>query len=304
MNLSIIIVSYNTSLLLKKCLQSVTKALSFCGRTIKGEVIIIDNASSDDSVKMVKKNFPKVILIANKKNLGFAVANNQGIKISKGKYLLLLNSDTEVEKDAFLKLIEVMEKNRKVGVLGTKLLNVDGSIQPSVGFSPSLVRVFFWMTFIDDLPGIGRFLTPYHVEGKEFYKKQQNVDWVTGACFLVRREIIGVAGVLDEKIFMYGEEMEWCYRIKKAGFQILYTPVTPVVHLKGESSTKADTAGIEQEFQSLLYFYRKHKPFWQIPLIKMMLTLGALLRMAIFGIIRKYPNRVSLYAKALKMVGQ
>ena len=195
MELSIIIISYNISELLQSCLKSIYKALSLDRLEDRSEVIVVDNASIDNSVQVVKENFPKVRLVCNKKNLGFATANNQGIRKASGEYILLLNSDTKVVSDALIKLLETVKKERNVGVVGGKLLNADGSIQPSVGFFPNLTRVFLWMTFLDDIPFFTYFLKPYHVEGKKFYERPQQVDWVSGACMLIKQEVIRRSGL-------------------------------------------------------------------------------------------------------------
>lgn len=299
MELSIIIVNFNTSNLLRKCLNKVYKSLSFGKIEKESEVIIIDNASSDDSISMVQNNFPKVAIISNEKNLGFSVANNQGIRKSSGKYILLLNSDTEVEKDTLVNLLHKIKSEESIGVVGGKLLNPDGSIQPSAGFFPNLSKVFFWMFFIDDVPYLNKLLRPYHMENKSFYAKEHSVDWVTGACFIFSREIIEKAGLLDENIFMYGEELEWCFRIKKSGLNIVYTPAANILHHKGASSAGAE--GIIEEFKAILYLYTKHQSAWELPLVRLLLKLGALLRIVIFGIIGRHRNRVSLYAKAFKL---
>lgn len=302
MRLSIIIVSYNTSLILRNCLLLVYKALSFGKLVDNSEVIVVDNSSRDDSVEMVKKNFPKVKLITNGKNLGFAKANNQGIKEAKGKFVLLLNSDTEVSKDTFTLLLGKLERNQKIGVLGPKLINKDGTLQQSVGFFPTLPKVFFWMSFLDDLPYFSSLLKPYHMQNPSFYKREQKVDWVSGACIFTRKGAVG-ANLMDEKIFMYGEEVEWCYRIKKSGYEIEYSPQTSVYHLKGASSD-GEYAGIVDEIRSLIFFYRKHKPFWQSVVLRFFLMWGALLRMIIFGIIGRNPKRFFLYAQVFVMAGR
>lgn len=302
MELSIIIVSFNTSDLLRKCLSKVYKALSFAKIEKISEVIVVDNASSDGSIGMLEKNFPKVVVIENSQNLGFAKANNLGIKKSSGKYILLLNSDTEVKNDALLKLLETIKADDNIGVVGGKLLNHDGALQPSVGFFPNLNKVFYWMFFLDDLPYLNTLLKPYHVENKSFYNRQQLVDWVSGACFMLRREITEQTGFIDENIFMYGEEMEWCYRIKSRGFKVIFAPEVKILHHKGASGGLG-TAGILEEFKALLYFYKKHKPSWQLPLIRLILMSGALLRIVIFGIMGRYKARLPLYAKAFKLAG-
>lgn len=300
MELSIIIVNFNTSSLLRKCLNKVYKALSFGKLEKMSEVIVVDNASSDDSREILREKFPKVTVIKNDQNLGFAKANNQATRQTHGKVILLLNSDTEIEKDALTNLLNVFKTDPDIGVVGGKLLNPDGTIQSSIGFFPHLRKVFFWMFFIDDIPFVSNLLKPYHVEDRSFYQRTQFVDWVTGACFMIKKEIIDAVGFIDEEIFMYGEEMEWCYRIKKKGFRVVFTPTAQILHHKGKSGATPD-AGILEEFKALLYFYKKHKPSWQIPLLRLCLRIGALLRIAIFGIIGRYHTRIPIYAKAFKL---
>ncbi len=303
MTVSVIIVSYNTKTLLINCLKSLFISLrKFTGEG-GCEVIVVDNGSSDNSLDEVKKYYPEVRLIINSDNLGFARANNQGIKIARGEYILLLNSDTEVDYNTLYNLYKYIDENDQVGVIGNKLVGRDGQIQPSAGFFPSLGKVFFWMTFIDDLPYLNKLIKPYHVETKSFYKSSKFVDWVTAACMMVRKEAINKAGLLDEKIFMYGEEMEWCYRIKKAGYIVVYNSESETLHLKGASGSGED-AGIIEEFKALNYFYNKHKPFWQELILRGLLKFGALLRLVLFGIIGKYPKRIILYAKAYHLVGR
>src|SRR3989338_2458408 len=210
MEISVIIVNWNTKKLLENCLRSIfrfTKGITF-------EVIVVDNGSTDGSVQMVKNKFPQVKLIPNSKNLGFTKANNQGIKAARGKYILLLNSDTYLIENSFKKLKEEADRLDNLGVLGPKLLNEDKSIQQSAGFFPHLPQILWWMTFLDDLPS-GTLLKPYHVDHNSFYTKDREVDWVTAAAILVPKSVIKRVGALDEKIFMYGEEIEFYYPIKK-----------------------------------------------------------------------------------------
>lgn len=300
LELSIIIVNFNTSDLLRKCLNKVYKALSFGKIEKESEVVVVDNASSDDSVSMVQKHFPKVIIIRNTQNLGFAKANNCGIKKSIGKYVLLLNSDTEMEKNVLINLLNIIKSDPAIGVVGGKLSNPDSTIQSSAGFFPHLSKVFCWMFFIDDIPIISKLIKSYHIQDKGFYQKEHYVDWVTGACFMLRKEIIDTTGLMDEDIFMYGEEMEWCYRIKKSGYQVIYTPDAYVLHHKGASGAASD-AGILEEFKALLYFYKKHKAGWQLSFLRLFLRTGALLRVVIFGIIGRYHTRIPIYAKVFKL---
>ncbi|OGD84767.1 hypothetical protein A2696_00365, partial [Candidatus Curtissbacteria bacterium RIFCSPHIGHO2_01_FULL_41_13] len=279
-DLSVIIVSWNTNKLLEDCLSSVyrfTKDVSF-------EVIVVDNGSQDKSADMVRQKFPQVKLIPNRDNLGFTKANNQGIKIAKGKYILLLNSDTYLIENSFSKLIKKAKTLQSLGVLAPQLLSQDRTIQQSAGFFPHLPQVFWWMTFIDDLPG-GQFLRPYHVDHDSFYNKDQNVDWVTAAAILVPTVVINKVGGLDEKIFMYGEEVEWCYRIKKAGFEIYFTPATKIIHIGRGSSNQIPTSAFIGEYKAVIYFYQKHKGRFSLQMARFFLKIGALLRIAVFSIL-------------------
>lgn len=301
MKLSIIIVNYQTPHLLKNCLSKLKFSLEYSGLFNESETIVIDNATDPKEIVPVKNLFPWIKIICNKNNIGFAAANNQGIKASQGEYILLLNTDTEISDNTIEKLLEIFAKDQVIGVAGCKLLNKDGTLQPSIGYFPSIIKVFFWMSFVDDIPILTSVIKPYHLENKNYYDFLLEVDWVSGACFMVKKNVILEAGLLEENIFMYGEEVEWCYRIKKRGFKVFYTPKTSVLHLKGASG-KGKLSGIAEEFSGLIFFYKKHYPKWQRILLRIFLTTGALLRMVIFGIITGNSSKVKLYAEAVKMV--
>ena len=303
MDISVIIVNWNTKKLLGNCLKSIFKFTE----DVNFEVIVVDNGSEDGSQKLVKTKFPQVKLIPNKDNLGFTKGNNQGIKIAKGKYILLLNSDTYLIENSFKKLIEEANRLKNFGALGPKLFNDNRSIQQSAGFFPHLPQVFWWMSFIDDLP-FGTLLKPYHVDHDNFYKKDQEVDWVTAAAILVSKDAVEKIGALDEKIFMYGEEVEWCHRIKKAGYKVYFSPSTQIVHIGRGSSGKISQNAILGEYRGIVYFYQKHKNKVSLQIARFLLKIGALARIIIFGFLglacrqagRK--DLVKTYAKAIKVV--
>ena len=297
MDLSVIIVNWNTKKLLEDCLRSFFKFT----KDVTFEVIVVDNGSKDGSQAIVKKKFPQVKLIPNKDNLGFAKANNQGIKIAKGKYVLLLNSDTYLIENSFKKLVEKADELDDLGALGPLLLNEDRSIQQSVGFFPDLPQIFWWMTFIDDLPG-GTVLKSYHVDHDSFYKSEHEVDWVTGASFLIPKKVTDKVGLLDEKIFMYGEDFEWCFRIKKAGFKVYFSPVAKVVHIGGGSVNKVRTNAFVGEFRGLEYFYKKYKGRTSLQILRFLLKMGTLLRIAAFAIFGRIKLAKS-YVEVLKTAG-
>ena len=309
MDLSVIIVNWNTKKLLFDCLSSIYKIT----RGIEFEVVVVDNGSTDDSTFMVKSKFPQVKLILNKSNLGFTKANNQGIKSAKGEYILLLNSDTYLIENSLQKLVRKAHElqyrgstpkgvgplKSEFGALGPQLLNENRSIQQSAGFFPHLPQVFWWMSFIDDLPG-GIFLKPYHVDHDSFYQKDHQVDWVTAAAILVPREVIVKVGMLDEKIFMYGEEVDWCYRIKRQGYKVYFSPATKIIHIGRGSSGQISKNAILGEYQGLIYFYKKHKNRLSLQIARLLLKIGALSRVIIFGLLGR-KETAKFYVEALKM---
>lgn len=275
MKLSVIIVSYNTKSLLEKCLESI-RASTLDKKAY--EVIVIDNGSTDGSAKLA--------MIKNKQNLGYAVANNQGIKIARGEYILLLNSDTEVKPTALEALVNFMDFHSQAGIASAQLLNPDGSIQPSGGYLPRLSNITLWMFFIDG----------YHIQNPAYYQKTRQVGWVQGAALIMRKSV----GLLDENIFMYGEDVELCLRAKKAGWQVWTVATAQVIHHAFQSSGGVSSNALLGEYQGLLYLFKKHKPFWEIPLLKLLLKTGALLRMLLFGTILRDREKYAVYQKAFK----
>ena len=221
-NLSIVIVSYNTKKLLGECLKTVIRYT----KGIEYEIIVVDNASTDGSRQIVKKlsKRKKIILIENSKNLGFGQANNVGIKRSCGKYILLLNSDTEIKNNVLGEMVEWMNDNSNVGVATCALKYPDGKVQATGGYFPYLLKVFFWMLFIDDIPILDRVIKPFHpmhgnlpfLKGDRFYAREREIDWVTGAFMFVRKEVFDKVGGFDKDYFMYTEETDLCYLVKKA----------------------------------------------------------------------------------------
>jgi len=284
MDLSVIIVNFNTENLLEDCLTSIfnqTKGINF-------EVLVIDNASSDGSVAMVKKKFPQAVLIANKKNLGFAKANNQGLRQAKGDYALLLNSDTVLKDNPFLKLIKFAQNHLQAGVIGCRLLNKDKSHQPSAAPFFTLPRAILWLTTGD------RFLYSSP-------SKTQQVDWVMGAALMIKKEAIKKAGLLDEKFFMYMEEQEWCYRIKKEGWQIWFYPEAEIFHLVRGSSPEGRQKVILGIYQGLIFFYQKHFSSRQLIVLKLTLQIKAI-GVWLIGVLTNNHDLKETYAKAFKLV--
>ena len=304
MDLSIVIVSYNTKELLGRCIKSIVKLT----KGIEYEITLVNNASTDGSRDIVKKlsKRKKITLINNSKNLGFGQANNVGIKRSCGKYILLLNSDTKVNDNVLGEMIEWMNNKPSVGIATCALKYPDGRVQATGGYFPTLPKVFFWMLFIDDIPVLDGVIKPFHpmhghlpfLKGEQFYKKEREIDWITGAFMLVRKEVFGEVGGFDKDYFMYTEETDLCYRVKRAGWKVWFIPKWDVIHVGGGSSNS--DFPIIAEFKGVKIFYQKHMPTWQYPVLRMLLKLGALIRLPIFGIV-KGKWALETYAKAFKI---
>ncbi|MFC1624898.1 glycosyltransferase family 2 protein [Patescibacteria group bacterium] len=302
-DLSIIFVGYNTVKYIEDCLSSVLKFT----KNISTEVFFVDNKSPTEDWKIVQKKFPQVKLIKSKENRGFAGANNLAAKKASGRYILLLNLDIEIkDRNIFKGMVEWMDKNPKVGISGCGLLNSDGSYQGNGGFFPSLFRVFCWMTFLDDLPFLDRLIKPYHpmhswslYKGSNYFTKKRKQDWITGAFFLISKKLIDQIGYLDEDYFMYVEEMDYCYRAKKAGWENVYLPKWKITHF-GQVSAGSEYA-LVSEYKNIYLFYQKHMEKWKLPILKIFLKMGAILRIVVFGIL-KGPKVSKIYAKAFKSI--
>jgi len=280
--LSIIIVSFNTSKLTQDCLQSIRRDKGL--KDISYEIIVIDNASTDTSVSMLKKQ-KDIQLILNRQNLGFAKANNQGIKIARGNYLLFLNSDTVILHSAISQSLNWLAAHPEAHGCTAQLLNPDKSIQPSGGYFPNLLNVFAWSTGLDDLPLVNKIIKPFHPHPPwfytrdSFYQSDHPQDWLTGAYFLVRASIVKETKGFDENYFMYGEEMEWQYRmhLKLPHSQLWYLVGPQIIHFGGASAvSKSDP--LLNEYRGVLAFFKKHRPPWQSKFVKKILQLNAFLR--------------------------
>ncbi|WP_374017416.1 glycosyltransferase family 2 protein [Paenibacillus thiaminolyticus] len=262
MDLSIIIVNYNTKQLTLNCLQSVYQSKS----DFLYEVILIDNYSTDDSIEAIRHNYPRVKLISNKHNAGFSKANNQGIRIAQGRYILLLNSDTVIQPDTLDVMIQFMDEHPEVGASGCKVVLPDGSLDKACrrGF-PTPSATFFYVSRLSKLFPKNPRINAYHREDLD-PDEAYPIDCLIGAFMMVRREAIDQVGMLDERFFMYGEDVDWCYRIKQAGWENYYYPKTQIIHYK-RASSRNKPYKITYEFHRAIYvLYNKHfkkkYPFW------------------------------------------
>jgi GT2 family glycosyltransferase len=243
MDLSIIIVNYNTSHLLRKCLASLYQDED---ESLQFEVFVVDNGSKDGTLSEIEREYPQVNYIKNRENLGFSRANNQAIARARGKNILLLNSDTEVLPGSLGKMVKFSTAHPEIGVIGSKLLNKNGSLQYSFGKFPTTFTTILRLL----LPPSKR---KYILHG---YGKAHEVDWVSGASFMIKKEVVEEVGPLDEDYFMYYEETDWCYRIKKMGWKVFYFPSAQVVH--NNKNKKREKKVLRQIRRSHLLFYKKN----------------------------------------------
>ena len=242
-DLAIIIVNWNTRQLLLDCLAAIPAATP----DIAVETWVVDNGSADGSVAAVQSHYPEVRIIANGDNKGFAAANNQAIRASNSRHVLLLNSDTLPGAGSLSALVRFLDQHPRVGIVGPELLNGDGSVQLSYASFPTLASELTGR----NLRRRQRFATS---DGSEAYR----VDWIGGACFAIRRTAIEQFGLLDERYFMYTEEADWCFRARRAGWEVCYLPGAEVVHLGGQSSRMVSTRMKAELYRSKLRFFGKH----------------------------------------------
>ncbi len=249
MKLSIIIVSWNTCDLLEACLNSVF----LYPPSVDFEVWLVDNNSQDDSLDMVRSQFPQVKIIENDMNVGFAEANNQAIQRSQGSYILLLNPDTEVTANAIQSLVDFMDKYADAGAVGACLLNPDGTLQTSCSPRPTLFREWWRMAHFDTVYAYGRY--NMHTWDKQ---SPREVDVIQGAALLLRKSVLDKIGSLDSSYFMYSEEVDLCVRIQKAGWRLYWAPASQVVHYGGQSTNQVAGEMFEHLYSSKVLFFRKH----------------------------------------------
>lgn len=273
MDVSVIIVNWNTRRILYDCLTSIyreTKACSF-------EIIVVDNNSTDHSVQMVKREFPQVILIENSKNLGFATANNQGIRIARGRYILLLNSDVVILDNTISKMISFADSNRGTGIAACRVSDPDRTLQSTCFMFPSLFNMLLSLTYLQKLFPRSTFFGRERM-GWFDWNDVCEVDVVAGCFMLIRREAIEQVGLMDERYFMYGEETDWCYRFKQAGWKVMFAPVAEIIHIGGSSSKQMKPEMILQLWASILCFFNKHRSRLSYYLACLLVALFFLLR--------------------------
>jgi len=254
MQLSIIIVNYNVRHFLEQCLTSVYKAIP----NISAEVFVVDNDSSDDSLEMVRTQFPDVKIIHNKKNVGFSKANNQAIAIAKGKYVLLLNPDTVVEEDAFEKSIAFSDAHSDLGGLGVKMIDGNGIFLPESKRGLPTPAVSFYKIFgLSKIFPTSKIFAKYHL-GYLPENETNEVEVLSGAFMWMRKSVLEEIGYLDETFFMYGEDIDLSYRINLGGYKNYYLPSVKIIHYKGESTKKGNINYVFVFYNAMIIFSKKH----------------------------------------------
>jgi GT2 family glycosyltransferase len=273
MDLSILIVNWNTRDLLAQCLHSIVSDPTWlAGYT--AEIWVVDNASSDGSPDMVRQRFPGLNVIENRENVGFARANNQAIQCSSGRYLLLLNSDTAVQPHAIQRLLCFMEQHPEAGAAGARLHFADGRMQTSCYPAPSLSRELWRLLHLDALWPYGA----YPVSRWD-RARPRRVDVLLGACLMLRREVLDEVGLLDETYFMYTEEVDLCQRIRQAGRTLYWVPEAVVTHFSAQSTRQAPVEMFLHLYRGKLLYFRKHHGHPAGLLYKLVLFTVAVLRL-------------------------
>jgi GT2 family glycosyltransferase len=277
--LSIVIVSWNVREDLRECLQSLLREKGSRLESGEIEIIVVDNASTDGTAEMVNLEFPQVKLLVNPQNLGYTKANNIGINHSRGKYILLLNPDTIVHQGALQALIDCAESHPEAGIIGAKLLNPDGSVQRSARSFPDIGAGLFRNTFLGRLFPNNPFVRRYLLT--DFgYDEVREVDWVSGAAMLVRRDLIERIGGLDERFWAYCEDVDLCWRAWQAGYKVLFCPNAVITHKVGRSSDQRLVPSLIQHHKSMWLFYLKNYRHRYPLLLFPLIGLGILLRLA------------------------
>lgn len=289
MKLSIVIVNYNVKYFVEQCLHSVYNAL----KGIEAEVFVVDNNSVDGSCQMIREKFPKVILIDNKKNVGFSKANNQAIRESSGEYVLLLNPDTVVQEDTFSKCIAFMDEHLDAGALGVKMIDGKGVFLPESKRALPTPAVSFYKIFgISRLFPKSKTFGRYHL-GYLDNNKNHEIEVLAGAYMFMRKEALDKTGLLDEAFFMYGEDIDLSYRITKAGYKNYYFADTTIIHYKGESTKKGSLNYVLVFYNAMIIFAQKHFSDKNFRLFAFLIHLAIYLRAGL-SIVKRFINSLAL----------
>lgn len=295
-DLSIVIVNWNAIDLMCDCLSSI---YANCAN-LEFEVIVVDNDSEDD-LTVLQESYPDVSIIQNSQNVGFAAANNQGINEADGRYILLINPDTEVVGSALQEMVSFLDANGNAAAVGPRLVLPDGTIQGgAAGYFPSPKTLFNYAFMLHTL-------FPERAKGIWLAKRQYQlpvieVDWIAGACIMVRREVIETVGLMDNTFFMYAEDVDWCYRMRQGGWQIYCLAELVVVHYIGGSANQRDISFARHNVLGLDHFYRKHYSLLDVRWMHLWGGLGFLLRAGLYSILGVLRNREKNWIQSRRML--
>jgi len=285
--ISIIIVNYNVKDFLEQALISIKRSL----KMISSEIFVVDNASSDDSIPMLKDRFSDVFLIENKTNSGFAAANNLAIKEAKGEFVVLINPDTVVQEDTFVKLLQFFDEKPQASAATCKILNPDGSFSVDSRHSiPTPMTAFWKLIGFNKLFPKSKIFARYNLT---FLSEDDihKVEAISGSFMMIRRKMVEEIGLLDDRFFMYCEDIDYCHRINKSGGEIYYVPTSQIIHYKGESTKKNNIDYVYNFNKSLYLFYKKHYQEKYITPIKWLILLGVIIR----GLLIFIKNNIKQY---------
>jgi GT2 family glycosyltransferase len=293
--LAVSIINFKTQNLTAKCIESILE------KKWQSEVnvYVVDNASNDGSLEYLKKKFPKVEFIASETNLGFAAGHNLVLKKAKADYYLILNSDTEVLENSLDNLIKIME-DKDWGIASGMLLNQNGSFQPTGGDLPTLSSVFIWLSGLDDiLIPFKEQLPSFHKTAMSYFKGERQIGWVGGTAMMIRADVLEKIGFFDDHIFMYAEDVEYCYRAKQAGIKVGFTDKVKTKHLGGASQDEPHFRQWLGEFKGLKFIYQKHFSELERLILNGLILIFVGLRIVVFTLIGKF-STASTYVKVIK----
>lgn len=280
-DVSVIVVSWNTRELLAQCLASVRAE----AETVSLEAIVVDNHSEDGSPAMVRERFPEVRLLENEDNLGFVGGNNRALPLAEGRYLLLLNSDATLVPGATAALVHFMDAHPEAGIVGPRISNPDGSLQSSYMDFPTLWREFQLLTKLHVV--LGRPYAPSH--GPDESREIHEADWVSGAGLMIRREAANQVGGLDPDYFMFSEEVDWCWRVRQAGWRNYYLPEAEVRHWGGQSTAHVSLQRRAMIYRSKWLFFYKHRGRVYAGVFRALLLAASWLKMALWALLSLFP---------------
>ena len=274
MSVSIIIINYNGGRLLKDCIDSIYREAT----TLPFDIWVVDNDSQDNSIEIIKQHYPHVNVIENRTNIGFAKASNMVLLTSTTDYFLLLNPDTIICNQAIEKVVGYMDQRTEVGIAGCKVLNEDGGVQLACRRSiPTPKVAFFRLTGMSKLFPKSKLIAKYNLTYLDAGEPHE-VDAVSGAFLMIRKTVVDDIGKLDERFFMYGEELDWCLRAKKAGWKVIYYPDAEIIHYKGECSKSNSRKATFEFYRSMYLFHKKHFADKYNPIINIIIYAGIILK--------------------------